>query len=228
MGDWVAFWDSQHSIYVNARHRDVHYRTIAQDIRAHLPPGAAVLDYGCGEALHADLISSARALILCEAAPRVRATLSARFAGHPKIRVCSPDEVAALPAGSLDVVVMHSVAQYLTPQELDALLVLFRRLIGENGIVILGDVIPPHVSAWTDALALIRFGAANGFLGATLVGLGRTLVSDYWRLRFDLGLSRYSEAAMIAKLAAAGFSARRAASNIGHNQARMTFIAGRA
>src|SRR5262249_17438091 len=70
------------------------------------------------------------------------------------------------------------------------LLVLFRRLLAENGIVILGDVVPPHVSAWTDAAALIRFGAANGFLGATLVGLARTLVSDFWRLRFDLGLSR--------------------------------------
>ena len=34
MGDWIAFWDSEHSIYVNARHRDVHYRTIAQDLRA--------------------------------------------------------------------------------------------------------------------------------------------------------------------------------------------------
>ena len=228
MGDWIAFWDSEHSIYVNARHRDVHYRTIAQDIRAHLPPGVAVLDYGCGEALHADLVAaSARALILCEAAPTVRAGLAARFAGHAKIRVCSPDEVAALPAGSLDVVVLHSVAQYLTPQELDALLVLFRRLIAENGTVILGDVVPPHVSAWTDAVALIRFGAANGFLGATLVGLVRTLVSDYWRLRFDLGLTRYSEAAMIAKLAAGGFSARRAPANIGHNRARMTFIARR-
>jgi hypothetical protein len=43
MGDWIAFWDSEHSIYVNARHRDVHYRTIAQDIRTHVPPGAAVL-----------------------------------------------------------------------------------------------------------------------------------------------------------------------------------------
>ena len=66
MGDWIAFWDSEHSIYVNARHRDVHYRRIAQDIRAQLPPGAAVLDYGCGEALHADLVADvARRLILC-------------------------------------------------------------------------------------------------------------------------------------------------------------------
>src|SRR5262249_30028777 len=143
MGDWIAFWDSQHSIYVNARHRDVHYRTIPQDIRARLPPGPAVLHYGCREAVPADPVAaSARALILCEAAPTVRAGLAARFAGHAKIRVCSPDEVAALPAGSLDVVVLHSVAQYLTPQELDALLVLFRRLLAENGIRILADAVP--------------------------------------------------------------------------------------
>ena len=41
-----------------------------------------------------------------------------------------PEEIAALPPGSLDVVVLHSVAQYLTPKELDELLVLFRRLLG--------------------------------------------------------------------------------------------------
>ena len=226
MGDWIAFWDSEHSIYVNARHRDVHYRTVALDIRALVPSGAAVLDYGCGDALHADLVAArARDLILCEAAPAVRAALAARFAGHPRIEVRAPEEVAALPTASLDAVVLHSVAQYLTPQEFDGLLVLFRRLLRADGVLILGDVIPPHVSALTDAWALIRFGAANGFLGAALIGLVRTFASDYWRLRSDLGLTRYSEAAMVEKLVAAGFSARRAPGNIGHNAARMTFLA---
>jgi SAM-dependent methyltransferase len=225
MGDWIAFWDSEHPIYVNARHRDVHYRTIAQDIRAHLPVGAAVLDYGCGEALHADLIAtSATALILCDAAPKVRGALSRGFADHANIKVCAPEDIAAMPARSLDAVVLHSVAQYLAPEALDALLATFRRLLRENGVVIVGDVVPPHVSAFTDAAALLRFGAANGFLGATLVGFARTLLSDYWRLRSQLGLTRYDEAAMIAKLAASGFSARRASANIGHNPARMTFI----
>ena len=112
MGDWIAFWDSEHSIYVNARHRDVHYRRIAQDIRAQLPPGAAVLDYGCGEALHADLVAAvARRLILCEAAPMVRAALGRRFGNNPKIEVRAPEEIAALPPGSIDVMVLHSVAQ---------------------------------------------------------------------------------------------------------------------
>ena len=226
MGDWIAFWDSEHPIYVNARHRDVHYRTIAQDIRAHLPAGATVLDYGCGEALHADVIAaSATALILCEAAPKVRAALARRFADHANIRVCAPEDIAAMPARSLDAVVLHSVAQYLPPETLDALLATFRRLLRESGVLIVGDVVPPHVSAFTDAAALLRFGAANGFLRATLVGFARTLLSDYWRLRSQLGLTRYDEAAMIAKLAGSGFSGRRASANIGHNPARMTFIA---
>ena len=40
-----------------------------------------------------------------------------------------------------------------------------------------------------------------------------------------LGLTRYSEAAMLEKLKRAGFSPTRAPANIGHNQARMTFLA---
>jgi SAM-dependent methyltransferase len=236
MGDWIAFWNSEHSIYVNARHRDVHYGTIARDIAAHLaahlaahvPAGARVLDYGCGEALHAELIAQcARALTLCEAAPAVRAALARRFGAHPSIEARSPEEVAALPAGSFDVIVMHSVAQYLTPPELDALLGVFHRLLAAGGLLILGDVIPPHVGAATDATALLRLAAANGFFGAALIGLVRTLASDYWRLRTKLGLTRYAEAAMMEKLAGAGFCARRAAANIGHNPARMTWLARR-
>ena len=40
-----------------------------------------------------------------------------------------------------------------------------------------------------------------------------------------VGLQRYSEDEIIRKLAAAGFSASRARSNIGHNPWRMTFVA---
>jgi SAM-dependent methyltransferase len=243
MGDWIAFWNSEHSIYVNARHREVHYRTIAQDIaqiiKAHSasktrvnalsPSAAAILDYGCGEALSADIVAATtRRLILCEAAPMVRVALERRFAGNAKINakieVRTPEDVAALSPASLDIIVLHSVAQYLTADELDTLLALFRRLLANKGLLIVGDVIPPHVAAWTDAAALIRFAAANGFLTAALVGLARTVLSDYWRLRSQLGLTRYGETAMIEKLARAGFSATRAPRNIGHNQARMTFL----
>ena len=67
---------------------------------------------------------------------------------------------------------------------------------------------------------------ANGFFIAALLGLARTVaLTDYWRLRSNLGLTRYSEADVLARLAAAGFTAQRATKNIGHNPARMTFLA---
>jgi SAM-dependent methyltransferase len=228
MGEWIAFWDSEHSIYVNARHRDIHYRTIATHVRKHVPQDAEVLDYGCGEALHAgQIIPPARRLVLCEAAPKVRGGLALRFEGQDAIQVRSPEEIAASEPGTLDVVVMHSVAQYLTSKEADVLFALFHRLLRPEGLLILGDIIPPHVSAATDAITLLKFAARNGFLGAALIGLARTIASDYWRLRSRLGLARYSERAIVEKLAAAGFRAERVAVNIGHNPARMTFLAHR-
>lgn len=224
--DWISFWDSKHSIYVDARHQAAHYRRIADDIRRYVPVGGAVLDYGSGEALSANQVADpASRLILCESAPNVRAMLAGRFAGNPKIVVRKPDDVATMAAQSLDLIVMHSVAQYLSPAELDELIKLFRRLLKPGGLFILGDVIPRRASALGDALTLLRFGAQEGFYWAALRGLFRTYFSDYWRLRKAHGLSRYDEAAITAKLEAAGFSVQRARTNIGHNAKRMTFLA---
>ena len=228
MSDWISFYDFKHSvIYVNARHRDVHYRTIAKDICSLVPsPTAAVLDYGCGEATSADLLAAACGhLTMVEAAPNVRAALTARYAGNAKISVLTPEQAAALPSRSFDLIVMHSVAQYLGSAELDRLLAMFRRLLKQDGLFVLGDVIPPRLAAPTAALALLRFGASSGFFWAAVGGLLRIFVSDYLRLKKTVGLSHYDEAAMLARLKMAGYSARRAEHNIGHNQWRMTFLA---
>ena len=60
------------------------------------------------------------------------------------------------------------------------------------------------------AAALLRFALTHGFLKDALIGLVSTALSDYRQLRAKVGLQRYSEDEMIAKLAAAGFSASRA------------------
>ena len=228
MDDWIDYYDSAHTIYVNARHRDVHFRVIAEDIAGHVASATwAVLDYGCGEALRADLVAAKAArLILVEPAPGVRARIAARFKNEPKIEVATPEDLDRRGDHAFDLIVMHSVAQYLTPQEFDATLARLRRLLKPQGLFVLGDVLQPDTSAATDALALLRFGLAYGFFLAAVTGLLRTFFSSYWRLRSALGLTRYDERAMIERLAAAGFVARRAPRNIGHNQARMTFLAG--
>ena len=128
---------------------------------------------------------------------------------------------------SLDLIVLHSVVQYLTVSGASALFALFHRLLKPGGMLVVSDVIPPNVPAVTDAFALLRFGAGNGFFFAAAWGLVRTLLSNYWKLRSKLGLTRYANAAMIEKLDAAGFDAALAPANIGHNRARKAFYAQR-
>jgi SAM-dependent methyltransferase len=224
--DWTAFWDSKHSIYVNARHYEAHYKRIAEDISRYAPTDGVMLDYGCGEALSAARVAEKLArLILCEAAPNVRSMLAGRFAGNPKIVIRKPDDIAAMAAQSVDVIVMHSVAQYLSASEFDEVLKLFRRLLKRGGLLVVGDVMPRRVTALGDARALLRFGRQQGFFWAAAAGLVRTYFSPYWRLRKSAGLARYNEKEITGKLEAAGFAAERAKTNIGHNARRMTFLA---
>jgi SAM-dependent methyltransferase len=227
MTTWREFWDSAHSIYVSERHKDVHYRDVAERLAAFVPGAdARVLDYGSGEAIHADLVAARTGeLLLCDAAANVRASIATRFTANPRIKVVAPEDVERLPGASLDLIFANSVVQYLTAVELDRALALWRRLLAPGGVLIVADVIPPHVGALSDGVALLRYAAAHGFLGAALVGLARTALSRYRRLRSELGIARYSEAAFLAKLRAAGFSAERLANNVEHNPARMTFRA---
>ena len=227
MPSWREFWDSAHSIYVSERHKDVHYRDVAEQLAAFVPsPQARVLDHGSGEAIHADLVAArAGELLLCDSAASVRASIAARFAGNPKIKVIAPEDVERLPDARLDLIFANSLVQYLTADELDRVLALWRRLLAPGGVLIVADVIPPQVGASSDGLALLRYAAANGFFGAALIGLTRTALSRYRRLRSELGIARYSEAEFLQKLRAVGFSAERLPKNVEHNPARMTFRA---
>lgn len=223
---WIGFWDSKHSIYVNRRHEVAHFRRIAEDIKPYAPPDGVLLDYGCGEALSADIVAEPLArLILCEAAPNVRAMLATRYAGNRKIAVRKPEDVAAMPAQTVDVIVLHSVAQYLSTAELDTLLATFRRLLKPKGLLVIGDVIGRHLRALDDVRELMSFAAKERFELAAALGLLRTYFSSYWRLRKSLGLTRYDQGEMVTKLEAAGFTAEPARTNIGHNAKRMTFLA---
>jgi ubiquinone/menaquinone biosynthesis C-methylase UbiE len=227
MEDWIDYYDSTHTIYASKLHRDLHFQVIARDIIGYISSkDAVVLDYACGEALSAGKVADACAkLYLAEPAPGVRGRLIARFAPNTKIRVRSLDDLRKMAEKSVDLVVMNSVAQYMTPGELDSALEVIRRLLKPGGRLILGDILRPEVGMIRDIVALLRFALRHGFLKDALIGLISTGLSDYRQLRTRVGLQRYSEADMVAKLATAGFTASRAHFNIGHNPWRMTFVA---
>lgn len=226
---WIDFYDTAPSIYVSDAHRRAHFDLIATDIIGYIAsPEAVVLDYSCGEALSAARVAQkCRRLILAEPAPSVRARLKERFAAISNIEALSPGDLAAQPDASLDLIVMISVAQYMTPDELDAAFVQFRRLLKPDGRLILGDILDPDVSALTDAVALLRFATKNGFLIDAVTGIARMALSDYRSLRQKLGLRCYRSEEMLDRLAAAGLAATLSPRNVGTNPARKTFVARR-
>jgi ubiquinone/menaquinone biosynthesis C-methylase UbiE len=227
MDQWIDYYDSTHTIYASKLHRDLHFEAIARDIIGYISsPDAVVLDYACGEALSAARVAdTCGKLYLAEPAPGVRGRLIARFAPNTKIRVRSLDDVRKMAEKSIDLVVMNSVAQYMTAEELDAAFVIIKRLLKPTGRLVLGDILRPEVGMFRDVMALLKFAARHGFLKDALIGLVSTALSDYRQLRTRIGLQRYSEEEIVAKLAKAGFTASRAHQNIGHNPWRMTFVA---
>jgi SAM-dependent methyltransferase len=225
--NWRDYWNQDTPIYVSDRHKALHYQLIAADLAALiLSPRAHVLDHGCGEALSAGRVAArCERLYLCDAAPLVRERLEARFGQNPKITVLAPEDVEGLPGETLDLIVANSLLQYLSRDELRELLRLWRSKLKPDGRLVLADVIPPDVSPLVDAKALLAFGWRGGFATRAVIGLARTALSDYRKLRDALGLTTYAEREMLELLRAEGFAAERRTKNIGHNPARMTFAA---
>lgn len=226
---WRDYWNTDHPIYVNARHRLLHYDALARDIVGYIPaPDAVMLDHGCGEAENARVVAQRCAeLLLFDTAPNVRASVARRFADEPGIRVLDETALDALAAESLDIVVCVSVLQYLTREECAETLDLWRDKLKAGARLVVGDVVPPDLSPLDDVRALLSFAARGGFLVAAGLGLARAFFSDYRRLRGELGLTTYRESDFLDLLDAHGFRGERAAHNIGHNQRRMTFVATR-
>src|SRR5579864_530531 len=158
MDDWIDYYDSTHTIYASKRHRELHFELIARDIMSYITaPDQVVLDYACGEALSAGKVAEVCGqLILAEPAPGVRGRLIARFAPYTKIKVRSLDDVRIMAENSVDLVVMNSVAQYMTSDELDIAFAVIRRLLRPSGQFVLGDILRPRVGMPVDVYALLR------------------------------------------------------------------------
>ncbi len=225
--DWREYWNGPHPIYVNARHRTLHFARIAADIAALVPgPVSIALDYGCGEADAAGAVAEhCGKLYLFDTAPSVIDNLQRKFAANARIEILDEAALNKLPDQSLDFVIINSVVQYLSHAQLGAALDLLHRKLKPTGLLAIGDVIHVNDNAIADTLALFRFAWDDGFVFAAFMGVLRTIFSDYRKLRDKLGLTRYTPEDFIKLLGTHGFSGHRAARNIGHNQGRMLFVA---
>ncbi len=225
--NWRDFWNRENPIYVNERHRVLHYDRIARGIAELIDkPDWSVLDHGSGEALSSDIVARRCALLyLFDAAPNVQGKQRIRFENNERIIVLTNESLDAIPDGSLDMIVANSLLQYLSHAEFETLLDFWRSKLKPEGKLVLADILPPGANPMRDVQALLHFAWQGGFFFAACAGLVATYFSDYRQLRSNLGLTSYAESDLRVLLAAHGFEATRATQNLGHNQSRMMMMA---
>lgn len=130
-----SFWDWQSQFpeaYFTRRHADA----LVARFRRYLPPGAAVLDYGCGPGeLIERLLAAGHRAAGMDFSAGTRDTVKSRFAGHPRfLGVFGPDELptSELRFGAITVI---ELIEHLYDDQLDELLVTLAALLEPGGVV---------------------------------------------------------------------------------------------
>jgi len=223
---WIDFWDRPNAIYVNQRNLDAHFECLIRDLQPFVPAGGkkVVLDFGCGDALAAErLAEGCSTLYLYDAAPAIRARLRKRRVHNRHIVVLDDGDLRQLEAGSIDLILVVSVIQYMTRDELASLMRFWHRLLKPSGELIVADVIEPGTPIYRDVGSQLAFAWSHGFLLPALAGFARMFFSDYRELRRKAGFAMYRDDEMLGLLRNAGFDGAGLPKNIGPGRHRRAY-----
>lgn len=122
-------------------------------------PAKHLLDFGCGYGHVAGLLAPHfGGIALYDAAKGMQDAAAERLGRLGNVAVWNPDGPTRF-----DVVVVNSVVQYLTADELTGRLREWRTILAPGGRVLLSDLIPPGHSTWSDAVALAKFSVRKGY-----------------------------------------------------------------
>lgn len=221
---WKSYWEQLDDRQTTFRVQSQEY---VENLTRSLPldPGMRVLDFGCGFCHVAEMLAPrVGELFLWDATANMRRHARARMARFANVRyldLSRPDE--SLPDPRLDLILVNSVCQYMTPEEFSGWLGHWRRLLGPGGRVVVSDLIPPEHRGSRELFTLLKFSARRGFLlRAVWQALGE--VTRYHRTRQSRPLTRFSKDDLTRRGAAAGLRAEFLPRNLTHFPARITAI----
>ena len=227
MDSWLSYWNAPNKIYVSERHKQLHYDVVFASIAPHLPDRrGVVLDWGCGDALAADRIAErCNMVFLYDAAESARARLRRRYDNHARIRILEKSDLDELAGDCVDLIIVNSVIQYLSDEQLNEALVLFNRLVKSGGMFLLGDVINPGTGNSRHVTTFLRFAWQYGFFLSAIGGLAQTFISPYRNLQREAGFATFTPEQILDVLAEHGFAAEKLARNIGISGSRSSYLA---
>ncbi len=225
--DWHSYWETLGSEQqVFAVEGAEYARRIAPLLLVRRPQ--RVLDFGCGFGhTAAELAPMVGEIWAWDAAVNMRNHASRRLAGIANARMIEPDQLESGTLPPFDLILVHSVIQYLTAEELAACQRLWAGLLAPAGHVVLSDLLVPARPAWPEFFELLLFARRHGFLGNAIVG-GLKEIARYSRMRKTRPLHQHDGATLERGAHAAGLNLRVLPVNLTHRSGRRMALLRRA
>lgn len=158
---WVTYWDELPEGRLLFRPESEEY---VRNLLTVFPidERTRILDFGCGYGAIAEaLAEQASVVCLWDAAESMRRTAVERLADRPNVRGVDLERENP---GQFDLILVNSVVQYMTPDELRGWLRRWRTMLAPDGCVVLSDLIPPRHSTLADLRSLLFFSLRRGYL----------------------------------------------------------------
>ena len=198
--DWSTFWEK----LVFDQHV---FRAEAEDYVARilafvpLSRDASVFDFGCGLGLVAELLApQVRSMTVWDKSAAMRWRARLNLATEENVQYLHSRWIEDPPRDlRFDLIIVNSVAQYMSHEEFEELLWWWRGVLDDGGRILVSDVLHEGVSPVKETLALLLFSWRRKIFFRSLYERLPRFVG-YWKRRAQVPLSSY-ERPVIAEMA---------------------------
>lgn len=221
---WSAYWenidDTQRVFRIEARDYVARARRILQPTRS-----MNVLDFGCGFGHTArEIAPSVGNIALWDASSNVRRQALERvrdLGNATMLDLQQADEAAT--RNRFDLILVHSVLQYMSPDEIRSWLARWRGMLKRDGRLVLSDLLVPGAGSFGELSSYLVFALSNGFFwNAFTAGVRET--AHYWSARKSAPLTVLPGQVFESWSAEAGLSLEWLDENLSHRRTRATAV----
>ncbi len=221
---WSDYWESIEDRQQVFR---IEARDYAERVRRLLKPARSMslLDFGCGFGHTArELSGDVGKIAIWDASSTVRKQAAERIASLPNVEVLDLDapENAQL-SDRFDLILVHSVLQYMSSEQILAWLARWRAMLKSDGRLVLSDLIVPGAGGLGELFSYLVFAARHGFFWNAFVA-GVVEMGRYWKARQSRPLTTAPRAAVESWAAQSGLAVEWLNENLSHRGARATAI----
>jgi SAM-dependent methyltransferase/ribosomal protein S18 acetylase RimI-like enzyme len=220
---WGFYWET---IEDRQRFFAAEARDYADRLRTHigLHGRQIVLDFGCGFGwVAAEIAADVARVDIWDGAASVRRRALTRTAHVENVHPIDLPAMEDQLRGRYDLILVHSVVQYMSADELSSWLARWRLMLAPGGVLVLSDLVQPHGHFLRDLLRYLRFGLRSGFLIDQLIGGIRGFVR-YFGTRTSVPLLAVVPETVHELAASVGLTACPLEQNLSYRNSRRTML----